>query len=67
MATIILPETIPKNYKDILNQYASNGFRVLAIASKSIDPSVMKTIPRPEAENNLSFNGFEVFENKLKP
>jgi magnesium-transporting ATPase (P-type) len=36
MSTIIKKETLPSNYEEILKQYASHGFRVLAIASKSV-------------------------------
>lgn len=67
LSTIMRKETIPPNYNEILRQYASHGFRVLAIASKSITEVEVKTLSRTEAERHLSFNGFEVFENKLKP
>lgn len=66
MLTIMLPESVPKNYDEVLKEYASHGFRVLAIASKVISEDQMMTIGRSEAEENLIFNGFEVFENKLK-
>lgn len=36
MLTIMKKNSIPKNYNDILKEYASHGFRVLAIASKTI-------------------------------
>lgn len=51
----------------MLKEYTSNGFRVLAIASKSIQGNDYKSITRETAEAGLNFNGFEVFENKLKP
>jgi len=66
MATIMKPDSIPKNYPEMLRQYASSGFRVLAIAHKTISDSNMKTISRADAESQLIFDGFEVFENKLK-
>lgn len=50
LATIMRRETIPPNYNEILRQYASHGFRVLAIASKSISDAEVKTITRAEAE-----------------
>lgn len=61
MATIMQKETIPSNYKEILKHYASHGFRVLSIASKTINEGSMQSISRDEAEKNLNFNGFEVF------
>jgi len=36
MKTIMKNSSIPKNYDHILKEYASHGFRVLAIASKPI-------------------------------
>jgi hypothetical protein len=36
MLTIMKKGSIPKNYNEMLKEYASHGFRVLAIASKSI-------------------------------
>lgn len=50
LATIMRRETIPPNYNEILRQYASHGFRVLAIASKPIPHAEVKTITRAEAE-----------------
>lgn len=50
----------------MLREYASHGFRVLAIASKSITEENMKEWRREQVEENLVFNGFEVFENPLK-
>jgi cation-transporting ATPase 13A3/4/5 len=50
-----------------LKKYTSCGFRVLAVCSKKIPVSEIETIDRATAEARLEFNGFEVFENKLKP
>ena len=36
MVTIMQKTSVPKNYNDILKEYASHGFRVLAISSKGI-------------------------------
>lgn len=36
MLTIMKKNSIPKNYNEILKEYASHGFRVLAIASKPV-------------------------------
>ena len=37
MAKIFDPSTVPFNYDEILKQYASSGFRILAIGSRRID------------------------------
>jgi cation-transporting P-type ATPase 13A2 len=67
MTTIMQKQFIPPNYNEILKQYASHGFRVLSIASKVVSEGDMHKLSRGEAESELVFNGFEVFENKLKP
>lgn len=36
MLTIMDKSTIPGNYFDVLREYTSNGYRVLAIASKRL-------------------------------
>lgn len=38
MLTAMNPSSVPKNYQEVLKEYASHGFRVLAIASKSLEP-----------------------------
>lgn len=52
MLQIMNKSTIPDNYHQILKEYASRGFRVLAVASKKItkDP---KNIQRQDAESDL--------------
>lgn len=67
MLKIMKGDGIPGNYKEILEKYTSCGFRVLAVASKEIKLGEIENISRENAEKDLDFNGFEVFENKLKP
>ena len=45
MLSIMKSSTIPKNYNEALKEYTSNGFRVLAIASRKLTQNV-KTITR---------------------
>lgn len=61
------PGGIPDNYFETLKKYTSCGFRVLAVCSKKIQVQEIETIDRNSAECQLEFNGFEIFENKLKP
>ena len=58
MQTIIKPSSIPPNYNEVLKEYASHGFRVLAIASKSITDEHLKEWERDRIEQQLVFNGF---------
>merc|ERR1711892_96754 len=65
-------ESLPSNYREILNGYASNGFRVLAMAGKLIPVNLARAgkidkMSREEAEKDLQFLGLVVLENRLKP
>ncbi len=46
MATIMEKSSIPGDYDKVLKEYTSNGFRVLAIASKKIVGTDFKSITR---------------------
>lgn len=46
--------------------YSRRGFRVIAIGCKKIEWNCIDTITRKQAQCQLEFNGFEIFENKLK-
>jgi len=68
---LCLKESLPQNYDEILQIYTEQGYRVLAIASKGLSSSMnyMETqkILRDEVERDLSFLGFLIMQNKLKP
>ena len=61
---------VPVDYGDLLSFYTHRGFRVIACATKHIEtlnwPKVEK-MRRQDAESNLDFLGFIIFQNKLKP
>merc|ERR1719341_2405014 len=66
-----LPDTIPSDYTSVLESYASNGFRILALASKVIVPSMAKAgkiskMTREQVETDLTFLGLVILENRLK-
>ncbi|KAG0419633.1 Vacuolar cation-transporting ATPase YPK9 [Dictyocoela roeselum] len=50
----------PPQYHDVVNYYALEGFRVIAMAYKCL-------VGKDEGETNLNFLGFLVFSNQLKP
>ena len=58
------------DYEELLSYYTHRGFRVIACATKHI-PKLswvkVQRMKRSEAESELDFVGFIVFENKLKP
>jgi cation-transporting ATPase 13A2 len=61
--------TLPSDFDDMLKMYTECGFRVIAIAEKPLDPSILNQsdIKRDEVETNLNFLGFIIMQNKLKP
>ncbi|KAL1619491.1 hypothetical protein SLS56_010128 [Neofusicoccum ribis] len=70
MKDICRPESFPPDYEELLSYYTHRGFRVIACAAKTI-PKLnwvkVQKMKREEAESNLDFVGFIIFENKLKP
>lgn len=61
---------VPMDYEELLSFYTHRGFRVIACAMKQIqdlDATKLHQMKRSEAESDLEFVGFIIFENKLKP
>ena len=60
--------TIPKNFDETLDVYTNKGYRVLALAAKSIITNLqqIQILTREQVETNLIFLGFLIIENKLK-
>lgn len=61
---------VPDDYDEILAFYTHKGYRVIGCATRHLDKlSWVKAqrLKRDEAESNLQFTGFIIFENKLKP
>lgn len=70
MKDICRSESFPSDYDDLLAHYTHRGYRVIACATKHIKKlSWVKAqkMTRQEAESELNFIGFIIFENKLKP
>ena len=70
MAEICQPESFPDDYADLLGFYTHRGYRVIACATKSFSKLSwlrIQKMTRADAESDLEFIGFIVFENKLKP
>ncbi|KAH9485007.1 putative cation-transporting ATPase [Psilocybe cubensis] len=70
MADICDKSSFPTDYDDLLSYYTKRGYRVIAIAGKSIEGlSWLKAqrMKREQAESGLKFLGLVIFENRLKP
>ncbi|EHA57052.1 hypothetical protein MGG_06925 [Pyricularia oryzae 70-15] len=70
MKDICRPESFPVDYDELLSYYTHKGYRVIGCATKHINKlSWVKAqkMKREQAESDLEFVGFIIFENKLKP
>ena len=71
MKTLCEPSSIPKNYDERLADYTILGYRVLALAWRDLTKEETKKkfqdLEREKMEKNLTFVGFLIFENMLKP
>ncbi|CCU77440.1 cation-transporting ATPase [Blumeria hordei DH14] len=70
MRDICKPESFPPDYEKLLAYYTHRGYRVIACATKHIAKLnwvKIQKMCRDQAESDLSFVGFIIFENKLKP
>ncbi|KAJ3824491.1 hypothetical protein EV361DRAFT_891484 [Lentinula raphanica] len=70
MMDICEKDSFPEDYDDLLSYYTKRGYRVIAMAGKSIEGlSWLKAqrMSREQAENKLKFLGLIIFENKIKP
>jgi len=62
------PESLPKNYLEVLSKYTQRGCRVLALATRPLNINYMQCqkVGRELVENKLSFLGFLIMQNKVK-
>lgn len=65
-----MQETIPEDFHTTLEDYAQQGYRIIAIAYKSLDKKItyakVQRISREKIECDLEFQGLVVLENRLK-
>ncbi|XP_004603054.2 probable cation-transporting ATPase 13A5 [Sorex araneus] len=62
-------ETVPKNFQNELKNYTVQGFRVIALAHKTLKlrkVSEAKSLSREKVESELTFLGLLIMENRLK-
>ncbi|XP_068097680.1 polyamine-transporting ATPase 13A2 isoform X2 [Hyperolius riggenbachi] len=71
VASLCRSDTVPPDFSAMLRQYTQDGYRVLGFAYKTL-PSVRtfeeaQAVTRDSAERDLTFLGFLVMRNVLKP
>lgn len=70
IARICKPNTIPSNFETVLNAYTLQGYRVLALGSKTFGMrknwSQILKMPRKEVEEDVELLGLLVMQNTLK-
>jgi cation-transporting ATPase 13A3/4/5 len=64
--SLSIPTSIPSEFNNILSANTEKGYRVLALSYKKLDSAVNLNQDRTAFENELTFLGFLIFENKLK-
>ncbi|CAI2356256.1 unnamed protein product [Caenorhabditis sp. 36 PRJEB53466] len=68
IASLCVHDSLPENYMDVVDHYAQQGFRLIAVASKKVHMNFAKALktPRDVMESDLEFLGLFVMENRLK-
>lgn len=70
ISTLCRPDSLPADFFANLNVYAQQGYRVIAMAYKTLDARVnypkIQRISREKIECDLEFLGFVILENRLK-
>ncbi|KAM8953100.1 putative cation-transporting ATPase 13A5 [Pelodytes ibericus] len=64
------PETVPHSFSERLDAYTMQGFRVIGLAYRSLEIKKaleLKHVERDAVETGLTFLGFLIMENRLKP
>nr|XP_022336548.1 probable cation-transporting ATPase 13A3 isoform X1 [Crassostrea virginica] len=70
IASLCRPESVPQEFQDILHRYTIQGYRVIAVAHKKLDPKLTwhqaQRVSRDKVEFDMTFLGMMVLQNKLK-
>ncbi|KAJ3358499.1 hypothetical protein HDU91_005206 [Kappamyces sp. JEL0680] len=69
VAALVDPATVPADYASVAKAHASQGYYVLAVATKRIEtsPDRLEATSRDELEKGLELVGLMLFRNELKP
>ncbi|KAK6177645.1 hypothetical protein SNE40_015705 [Patella caerulea] len=65
------PESVPENFQTMLHKYTVQGFRVIALSYRPLEPKItwhqVQRISRDKVERDMTFLGLMVLQNQLKP
>ncbi|KAJ6641943.1 putative cation-transporting ATPase W08D2.5, partial [Pseudolycoriella hygida] len=68
--TLCKLDTIPIDFHSKLDEFAQQGYRIIAVAHKPLNPKMtyakVQRVSREKIECDLEFQGFVVLENRLK-
>ncbi|XP_063379335.1 polyamine-transporting ATPase 13A3-like [Cydia fagiglandana] len=71
VAGMCSPDSLPENFSSVLHDYTSNGFRVIGLAHRKLDRKMKwvdaQRVKREGLECDMTFLGFLVMQNSLKP
>ncbi|XP_076133092.1 polyamine-transporting ATPase 13A2 isoform X1 [Alosa pseudoharengus] len=68
VASHCIQESMPAEFSSTLRSFASEGFRVLALAYKPLDEKTdLNSMSRDEVERDMRFLGLLVMKNQVKP
>ncbi|KAK2552730.1 Polyamine-transporting ATPase 13A3 [Acropora cervicornis] len=70
IASLCQPQTVPGDFHDVLQRYTMQGYRVLGLAWKPLDPKLswhqLQRVTRDHVETDLIFLGLLILQNALK-
>ncbi|XP_034256280.1 probable cation-transporting ATPase 13A3 isoform X3 [Thrips palmi] len=68
---ICIPETVPDNFSQVLSEFTSSGYRVIALAYKPLESKLTwpkaQRIKREQVEKDMHLLGLLIMQNALKP
>ncbi|XP_053566183.1 polyamine-transporting ATPase 13A3 [Bombina bombina] len=70
VASLCKQETVPGDFASVLEEYTKQGYRVIALAHRKLESKIswhkVQNISRDAIENNMTFLGLIIMQNKLK-
>ncbi|KAM8953414.1 polyamine-transporting ATPase 13A3 [Pelodytes ibericus] len=70
IASLCKPDTVPTDFASVLEDYTKQGYRVIALAHRRLESKIswhkVQNISRDAIENNMTFLGLIIMQNKLK-